>query len=74
MSIILGILGHIFIGSDIFQDRFFIFLWVKSFLTYFSISSMNSIGSDLFMRILLGEFRFLNILSFVGTMGGGSMS
>ena len=74
MSQILCIFSDIFIGPNIFQDRLLIFFWVESFLSYFGISSMDSICSDFFMRIFLCEFRFFDILSLIGTVRGRSMS
>ena len=67
------IFSHVLVGSYIFQGRFFILLGIKRFLSYFGISSMDSISPYLFVGILFGQLRFVN-LSFIGAMRRRSVS
>lgn len=65
----LSIFGELLVWSNIFKGWFLIFFRIKWFLAaYFSISSMNSISSYLFMWIFFCELRFFDILSFIRAM------
>ena len=67
MCVRLHIFSHVLVGSDIFQGRFFILLGIKRFLSYFCVSSMDSIGPNLFVGIFFSQLRFVN-LSFIGAV------